>query len=161
MNRGLIIAMCCTACSGGVGSKNVEIDDTENVSSQPNFASVSQAGVSGALSQQGIDPTFIQSASLVSFSLTCLTAGKDLSFFKSSTLSIETSSSDEVQIASASSFPAGQAEVNYTVVSGVELKPYLTASTYELIPQFVYAGPPPFMPVQVQAAMVIHVNFKL
>ncbi len=161
MARWFLFAMVAAGC-GGLASKDVTVDDSEKVSNAPSFGGISAAGFNSALTQQGINPTFIQSASLTSFSMMATSPqGSDLSFLQSGALWIETSSADKTEIASTPSFPAGQASVDFTVVPGVELKPYLTASSYQVILDLPLNRPPPLTGVQVDAKAVIHVTFKL
>ncbi len=162
MIRIAALALIATGCGASLGSKDVTVTDTTRVTAAATFASLGASGVGAAFTREGVDPAHIAKARLLSFSLTCTTAGKDLSFFQTGKLSIQTSAADKTEIANATSFPAGQPKVDFAVVPDVDLKPFVTAATYQIVPDMVFARPAPGLNgVDVEATAVLRVDIKL
>jgi len=87
---------------------------------------------SDELVNQGVEPGDIKDVHLTQFSLTATDpAGADLSFLQSMDLSVEGPDLPSVVVASASSFPEGQATVDFDLMD-VDLTPYVVSKSMSL-----------------------------
>lgn len=107
------------------------------------------------LANQGVAPEDITTAVMTDFSLRAVNGEPDLSFLSSMKLRVETERLDPLTIASADSFPEGEATVDFAT-TGTDIADYVTSQAMTMITEV--DGHRPETDTEVEAAWSVDVG---
>ncbi|MEL6345847.1 MAG: hypothetical protein AAFV53_22240 [Myxococcota bacterium] len=111
------------------------------------------------LQNQGVEPGDIQDVQLVTFQLTATSpSGADLSFINTMDVFASAPDLNEVQVASQDTFPAGQAQVDFTI-SALDLTEYVVSESMTLSTDV--NGNQPVDDTEIEAYVVLDVGVTL
>lgn len=160
-------AVCLSGCGAQIATLHVEDSVTTTVEAGTLLESlVGDLGFgdwlnmdvtdSAELANQGVEPGDLREVRLEAFSLTASAPdGADLAFLDTVALSVGAPDLDTVRIAHAGPFPAGQAQVDFTI-DDVDLTPYAVSQSMTLTTEVT--GRRPDVDTEVTAAYTLAVG---